>query len=151
MPQFDLNKILCEDCLGKLKVAKAAQRAVRKLKKNPTATPQQKHSWKSVIAKGMRVCPTPAEQMLEDGLISIGYRPATQMQIGPYIVDFFLPPDIVIEVDGSVHNGRKDYDQHRDNWLEKNGKYVFRFGNREVLTDLEKVLDFIVSLDPVKG
>ncbi len=46
----------------------------------------------------------------------------------------------IIEVDGSVHDTRKEYDDYRDNFL-KGGKYtVLRFSNDEIENSIESVL-----------
>lgn len=52
------------------------------------------------------------------------------------IADYFLPVHkLVIEVDGSSHDERGDYDAGRNRWLlEKHGIRSFRFSNEEVLT-----------------
>ena len=49
-----------------------------------------------------------------------------QKVIGNYIVDFFVKKlALVIEIDGSSHNGKADYDAQRDKYLESLGLKVF--------------------------
>jgi len=63
---------------------------------------------------------------------------------GYYIVDFYLPKPkkIVIEVDGSSHEGREDYDARKDAYLKKRKFKVVRITNDEVfngtVSDFEK-------------
>ena len=49
-----------------------------------------------------------------------------QKVIGNHIVDFFVKRlALVIEIDGSSHNGKADYDAQRDKYLEGLGLKVF--------------------------
>jgi very-short-patch-repair endonuclease len=50
---------------------------------------------------------------------------------------------LVIEVDGAHHyeEGQAEYDQERTDWLEGAGLRVLRFTNREVMTELDRVLE----------
>jgi very-short-patch-repair endonuclease len=67
-----------------------------------------------------------------------------------YIVDFFLPQQkMVIEVDGSQHNYRKQryYDERRTEFLEtKRGVKVIRFTNSEILRNPNYVIEQLESL-----
>jgi very-short-patch-repair endonuclease len=64
-----------------------------------------------------------------------------QKVIGPYIVDFASrEPMLVVELDGDSHARREEYDGRRTAYLESLGYRVIRFGNRDVLTDLDGVL-----------
>jgi len=51
----------------------------------------------------------------------------------------------VIELDGGQHADRKAYDDHRTRVLEKDGFKVIRFWNNDVLSNLEGVLETILS------
>ncbi|MBI2967753.1 MAG: endonuclease domain-containing protein [Bacteroidetes bacterium] len=69
-----------------------------------------------------------------------------QHSIGNYIVDFNCPEErIIIELDGEVHTikGQKLKDKERDETLQQMGYKVLRFTNREVIADVQKVLDTI--------
>ena len=73
-----------------------------------------------------------------------------QKVIGNYIVDFFVKRlGLVIEIDGSSHNEKPDYDARRDDFLEGLGLKVFRTTDYDVLQHLSVVLedlrDFIVK------
>ena len=46
----------------------------------------------------------------------------------------------MIELDGSIHIKKEDYDQTRTDLLGIKNLTVIRFANEEVLTDMDKVL-----------
>jgi very-short-patch-repair endonuclease len=69
-----------------------------------------------------------------------------QKPIGPYIVDFYAPSArLVIEVDGSQHleNDQRYRDLERAAFLGESGLQVLRFDNRQVLVDMELVMQVI--------
>ena len=69
-----------------------------------------------------------------------------QKPIGNYIVDFYAPSvSLVVEVDGSHHLEpiQMDYDRLRTDFLESRGLRVLRFDNRQVLQELDAVLETI--------
>ena len=60
-----------------------------------------------------------------------------------FIPDFYCPEaKLIVELDGSVHNQTKEYDQWRDEILSQMLIKILRFTNGEVI-DIEKVLDVI--------
>ena len=60
-----------------------------------------------------------------------------------YVVDFYCPEKkLVIELDGSVHDGRELFDALRDDNLAAIGIRVLRFKNSE-LENMEKVFEEI--------
>ena len=64
-----------------------------------------------------------------------GFKFRRQHSIGPYILDFYCPERrAAVELDGSQHLDRVDYDDKRTAFLEPEGIRVLRFGNHEVLT-----------------
>ncbi len=75
-----------------------------------------------------------------------GFQFYRQKIIGNYIVDFYCPKSkVVIEVDGSQHysaEGKKK-DCIRDDYMKGVGITVLRFSDREVLENLETVLEEI--------
>ena len=88
----------------------------------------------------MRAHPTPAEAALWPELRALkvhGVKWRRQAIILGFIVDFFCPRlKLVIEVDGSAHDGREAYDLERTEALERRaGVKVLRFLNDEVLAD----------------
>ncbi len=57
-----------------------------------------------------------------------------QKVIGNYIVDFYAKQlSLVIEIDGSSHIGKEEYDQKRENFLESLGLEIYRVSNDDVL------------------
>jgi len=61
-------------------------------------------------------------------------------------VDFYCPEGrLVIELDGGVHRLRVEEDRIRQAELERAGYRVLRFGNDEVLGNVEEVLDKILE------
>ena len=53
---------------------------------------------------------------------------------------------MIIEIDGSVHLERKEYDDYRDSLLSDLGYTVIRFTNTEVETDIFTVLKKIEKI-----
>jgi very-short-patch-repair endonuclease len=69
-----------------------------------------------------------------------------QKPLGDYIVDFYAPQaKLVVEVDGSQHleGQQADEDRRRDKDLESVGLRVLRFNSREVLAEIEAVVEAI--------
>lgn len=70
-----------------------------------------------------------------------GYSFRRQEPIGPYIVDFVCPKRrLVIEVDGTSHASKFEYDQIRTRYLNALGYRVLRFSNQRVLLETRAVL-----------
>ena len=69
-----------------------------------------------------------------------------QRPIGDYIVDFVsLSHKLIIEIDGSQHY-ESEYrikDRQRDAYFNKLGYTVMRYNDREVLTDIEGVIEHL--------
>jgi very-short-patch-repair endonuclease len=64
-----------------------------------------------------------------------------QKVVGNYIVDFAArDPMLVVEIDGDSHGETAVYDADRTRYLESCGYRVVRFGNSDVMTNLEGVL-----------
>jgi very-short-patch-repair endonuclease len=69
-----------------------------------------------------------------------------QKIVGEYIVDFYcLKSRLVIEVDGGQHHSAegKEKDGMRDPYMAEVGLAVLRFSDREVLNNLDAVLEQI--------
>lgn len=69
-----------------------------------------------------------------------------QKPIGNYIVDFYAPAaKLVVELDGGQHlaSGQAEYDAQRTKNLEQSGLKVLRFDDRQVLLQIESVLEAI--------
>jgi very-short-patch-repair endonuclease len=101
------------------------------------------------LRKDLRNLGTAAEAVLWKSLKRrqlLGKRFRRQHSIGRYIVDFYCPEcRLVIELDGEGHysptGGR--YEAERTRYLESLGLRVVRFENRELLENLEGVLETI--------
>ena len=100
-----------------------------------------------VYARQNRKHATPAEQRLWRCLCKhqLGVRFRHQAKFPPhYIADFVCHPKrLIIEIDGSSHQGRQAYDAQRTRVLEHKGYMVLRFTNEEVLRGLPGVLKTI--------
>ncbi|MGF7168461.1 very-short-patch-repair endonuclease [Sphingobium xanthum] len=98
-------------------------------------------------AARMRREPTEAERLLWRQLRASqlnGYKFRRQATTGGRIVDFFCPAKgLAIEVDGDTHEAQSD--AGRDKALRADrGFGSLRFGNREVIENLDGVLEAIV-------
>ena len=70
-----------------------------------------------------------------------GYDFDRQKIIGNYIVDFYcVDCDVVIEIDGSSHNDKGEYDCKRENFLKGLGLTVIHISAGDVLNRLDDVL-----------
>ena len=70
-----------------------------------------------------------------------GYDFDRQKIIGNYIVDFYcLDCAVVIEIDGSTHDDKIDYDIKRDTYLEGLDLVVIHIDAKEVLNNLDGVM-----------
>jgi len=70
-----------------------------------------------------------------------------QRPIGKYIVDFYAPDaKLVIEVDGGQHYTPrgKESDQSRDAFISSFGLRILRYGNHEVMSNIQGVVEDIV-------
>jgi len=99
------------------------------------------------LAHEKRLKPTEAEKKLWS------YLRKHQMQglsfrhehcIGPFIVDFYCKQaNLIIEVDGEIHQYQVEEDKVRQEFLENSGFKVLRFTNEMVLNHVEEVLEKI--------
>jgi very-short-patch-repair endonuclease len=95
----------------------------------------------------MRREPTEAENLLWQALRrkqlgGLVFR--RQHPINRFIVDFYCPAaNLVIEVDGPIHDQSREMDRARQDFLESLGLRVVRFSNDEVLQDRDAVLNRI--------
>ncbi len=97
-------------------------------------------------AKELRANMTEAEKVLWRRLKNkkLGVRFKAQHPIDIFIADFYChQAKLVIEVDGEIHKQQKQYDEGRTADLERLGIRVIRFTNREVLQQLDAVVDQI--------
>ncbi|WP_298541530.1 vitamin B12 dependent-methionine synthase activation domain-containing protein [uncultured Aquimarina sp.] len=130
-------------------------------KKNAPQPPKGEQHWKTADpvlyglmkehAGRMRNQPTEAESFLWKALSGKnlnGYKFRRQHIIGSYIADFIcLKENLIIEIDGSIHQlpENKSSDKERTEWLEKEGYKVIRFTNKQVINEIDFVLDEILE------
>lgn len=69
-----------------------------------------------------------------------------QKIIGNYIVDFYSPVlGVIIEIDGSSHNDKVEYDKIRNDYLEGLGLTVIHILDEDVRNNLESVVCWLKS------
>jgi very-short-patch-repair endonuclease len=96
------------------------------------------------LAHEKRFKPTEAEKKLwsylrKHQLHGLSFRHEHCM--GPFIVDFYCKKaNLVIEVDGEIHQYQTEKDRIRQEFLESKKFYVLRFTNEMVLNQTEVVL-----------
>ena len=101
------------------------------------------------LARELRKNVTEAEKLLWSKIRKKqfhGLQCYRQKNIGNYIVDFYCPAvKLIIELDGSQHYSQEGIkkDNIRDNYLENLGFTVVRFTDREVLKNIEGVLEVL--------
>ena len=75
-----------------------------------------------------------------------------QKIIGNYIVDFFCASaSLVIEVDGSSHDDKVEYDEQRDAYLEGLGLRVIHIRAKDVLQDIDAVLEYLRTTSALRA
>jgi len=68
-----------------------------------------------------------------------------------FILDFYAPKLFLgIEIDGSSHNGKEEYDKKRSSILAANGIEIIRFTNNEVLTDQPFLINLLRKIIKVR-
>jgi poly(A) polymerase len=97
------------------------------------------------LAQEMRRKPTKGEEILWQRIRNRqidGFRFRRQHAIGRFIVDFYCPEaQLVVEVDGPVHQAQTTADAERSALLEERGLRVLRFENARVSGDVDGVLE----------
>ena len=69
-----------------------------------------------------------------------------QKVIGNYIVDFYCGNcGVVIEIDGSSHDEKVEYDNERDAYLEGLGLIVIHIAARDILSNLDGVMEMLYN------
>ena len=99
-------------------------------------------------ARELRNAATPAERRLWPYLSrsQIGAKFSRQIQVGPFFVDFISRRcKLIIELDGYSHDVTPERDALRDRYLYEAGYRVLHFPNREVLANVEGVIEVIRS------
>ena len=104
---------------------------------------------KAEQARQLRREQTPAERTLWKHLITnklAGLHFRRQQVIDGFIADFYChSAGLVVELDGSSHDGRDEYDAVRDRIFAGRGLRVLRLRNDHVCDDLAGVLALILA------
>ena len=104
---------------------------------------------KTANARHLRRAQTDAERRLWYRLNNrqlAGHKFVRQEPIGPYFADFVCRErKLVVELDGSQH-AESEHDQVRDAFLVTCGYRVLRFWNRDVMQNLNSMLDTIFAV-----
>ncbi|MCD6531236.1 DUF559 domain-containing protein [bacterium] len=101
------------------------------------------------LARKLRKRMTPSEKILwavsrNRGLM--GYKFRRQQPIGRYVVDFVcLEANLVVEIDGSIHDNTKEYDDEKNKFLNAAGFDVLRLSSELVEKDLDTAVQKIVE------
>ncbi|MBQ3039362.1 MAG: DUF559 domain-containing protein [Alphaproteobacteria bacterium] len=75
---------------------------------------------------------------------ALGVKFTKQKPIGNYIADFYCKElKLVIEIDGSSHDNKYEYDIDRDEYMHSLGIAVLRLADKDVKQDICSVLDWI--------
>jgi len=101
------------------------------------------------LARSLRKNMTDSEKLLWSKLRKkqiLGIQFYRQKPIANFIIDFYAPKaKLAIEIDGSQHLeiAHRKKDEERDRYLETLGILVLRFNSREVLKNIEGVVEKI--------
>ena len=104
---------------------------------------------KKTFRKELRKSATAAEAVLWKHLQRrqlLGKKFRRQHSIGRYIVDFYCPESrVIVELDGAGHYSitMENYEVERTKYLEGLGLKIVRFENKDLLENLEEVLETI--------
>lgn len=83
----------------------------------------------------------------------LGFDLDRQVVIGNYIVDFFVPElGLLVEIDGSTHDEKVEYDKHRDKYLQSLDLLVIHYTDLSIKKSLSFVVDnFVVRVEKRRG
>ena len=82
----------------------------------------------------------------------MGLRFTRQKIIGHYIVDFYChEKKIVIEIDGTCHDDRVEYDKERDEYMQAQDLKIIRIKASEIMSDINKVMERLKTPDALSG
>ena len=100
-------------------------------------------------ARRLRIKCTPSETLLWSRIRrrSLGHEFHRQVPIDEYIVDFYCHElRLAIEVDGSSHDNKQEYDLLRQRKLERLGVRFLRFDDRDFKRSMNDVLRAITTV-----
>ena len=113
-------------------------------------TAKANESEQKILRKELRSHATPAEAVLWKmlkGRNADGMKFRRQQGIGPHVLDFYCPElRLCVELDGSSHDYKYEYDEQRTEFLQKQGIRVLRFSNEQVWQGIDSVVNEIVRV-----
>ncbi|MBP9850925.1 MAG: endonuclease domain-containing protein [Candidatus Peribacteraceae bacterium] len=101
---------------------------------------------KILFARELRRKPTETESILWEALRDrkTGCKFRRQVPLGSYIADFCcMKHRCIIEIDGGIHNQKKEYDAVREERLLSAGFKIIHFTNNDILHDKDGCLQKI--------
>lgn len=105
------------------------------------------HPALSDLAKELRDRQTLAEKKMWEEVRKrkiLGYKFIRQKPLLSYVADFYCQKLLlIVELDGEIHNERKEYDAYRTAELMSIGMTVIRYTNDQVLNDLPRVMNHL--------
>ncbi|MEI6426037.1 MAG: DUF559 domain-containing protein [Candidatus Absconditabacteria bacterium] len=76
-----------------------------------------------------------------------GYKFIRQKRIKGFILDFYCSKLLLcIEIDGSSHNNKQEYDKQRTDILQKQGIITVRYTNQQVINTISEVFDDLLYI-----
>ncbi|KAF0135324.1 MAG: DNA methylase [Candidatus Saganbacteria bacterium] len=102
---------------------------------------------KKIFARTLRKEQTKAEKIVWELLrkrkfMDLKFR--RQHVIEGFILDFYCHElKLAVEIDGGIHERRKDYDEVRQEIIESEGIQIIRFTNNEIINNKRDVLNKI--------
>jgi very-short-patch-repair endonuclease len=101
------------------------------------------------VARDFRKTPTASEAVLWQALRGsrLGAKFRRQHPIGPFVVDFYCAnANLIVEVDGPIHETQREHDSARQELLELCGYRVLRVAADDVESHLGVVLASIANV-----
>ena len=96
------------------------------------------------LAREFRKNPTKSEQIIWNTLRNRNFlqlKFERQYVLKGYVLDFYCPElKLAVEIDGSVHNGKKKEDKNRQSILENSGITFYQVESRNVESNIDNVL-----------
>jgi very-short-patch-repair endonuclease len=117
--------------------------------KDGIVTGQKVSQEKQNRARELRQSMTPAERQLWGKLRANrleGWHFRRQQIIDGFIADFYChKAGLIVEVDGPIHQKRREEDAERTKMMAARGLKVLRFNNRDVMNKMDSVLRTILD------
>jgi very-short-patch-repair endonuclease len=116
--------------------------------------PYDRHDPSLHRARRLRKDSTTPERLLWGQLRNrrlAGLKFRRQQPLGHYVLDFYCEEHcLAIELDGDSHIGQAAKDFERQRWIQSQGVRVLRFGNDEIIREMDSVLAGILIACGIK-